>query len=104
MADFKPCGNFKARLVVDGHLTKEPTETAYSRDVSLRNFRLAMFIAELNNLQLWGVDVGNTYLQPLTKEKLYTVTGPEAEEFQGHVLALYKLPYGTTSGEAYWYD
>ena len=51
-----------------------------------------------------GVDVGNTYLQPLTKEKLYTVTGPEAEEFQGHVFVLYKLPYGTTSGEAYWYD
>ena len=26
MADFKPCGNFKARYVLDRHLTKEPTD------------------------------------------------------------------------------
>ena len=25
-ADLKPCGNFKARLAVDGHLTKEPPD------------------------------------------------------------------------------
>ena len=30
MADFKPCGNFKARLVVDEHLTKEPTKIVHS--------------------------------------------------------------------------
>ena len=39
----------------------------------MRNLRLAMFLAELNGLQLWeaqlwGVDVGNAYLQALTKE------------------------------------
>ena len=45
-----------------------------------------MFLAELNNLQLWGADVGNAYLQALTKEKLYIVVGPEFEELQGHVL------------------
>ena len=40
--DVKHCGKFKARLVADGHLTKE-----------WRNLRLAMFLAELNNLELW---------------------------------------------------
>ena len=74
------CGKFKARLVVDEHLTKEPMETVYSGVVSLRNLRLAMFLAELNNLELWGADVGNAYLQALTKEKLYIVGGPEFEE------------------------
>ena len=44
--DVKHCGKFKARLVADGHLTKEPDETIYSRVVSLRNLRLAMFIAD----------------------------------------------------------
>ena len=31
-------GRHKARLVADGHLTKEPLETVYSGDVSLRSF------------------------------------------------------------------
>ena len=57
--DVKHCGKFKARIVIDEHLTKEPNETVYSGVVSLRNLRLAMFLAELNDLQLWGADVGN---------------------------------------------
>ena len=64
--DVKHCGKFKARLVADGHFTKEPMETVYS----------GMFLAEPNNLELWGVD-GEHDLQALTREKLYTVGGPE---------------------------
>ena len=63
--DVKHCGKFKARLVADGHLTKEPMETVYSGVVSIRNLRLAKFLAELNDLELWGADVGNAYLQAL---------------------------------------
>ena len=37
-----------------------------------------MFLAEANNLELWGADAGHPYnLQALTREKLYTVGGPE---------------------------
>ena len=65
--DVKHCGKFKARLVADGHLTKE-----------WRNLRHAMFLAEPNNLELCGADAGHAYnLQALTREKLYTVGGPE---------------------------
>ena len=60
--DVKHCGKFKAILVADGHLTKEPMETVYSGVVSIRNLRLTMFLAELNNLESWGADVGNAYL------------------------------------------
>ena len=114
--DVKHCGKFKARLVADGHLTKEPMETVYSGVVSIRNLRLrvrvvsliilrlAMFLAELNNLELWGADVGNAYLQALPREKLYIVGGPEFEELQGHVLVMYKALYGTRSGGACWHD
>ena len=66
--DVKHCGQFKARLVADGHFTKEPMETVYS----------GMFLAEPNNLELWGADAGHAYnLQAPTREKLYTVGGPE---------------------------
>ena len=93
----KHCGNFKATLVADGHLTKEHNETVYSGAVSLRNLRLVMFLAELNNLQLWGTDVGNAYLQALSREKLYIMGSLEFEELQGHVLVMHKALYGTRS-------
>ena len=70
----------------------------------MRNLRLAMFLTELNKLELWGADVGNAYLQELTKEKLYIVCGPEFEELQGHVLVMYKALYGARSGGACWHD
>ena len=79
-------------------------ETVYSGVVSIRNLRLAMFLAELNNLEYWGADVGNAYLQALTREKLYIVGGPEFEELQGHVLVMYKALYGTRSGGACRHD
>ena len=63
-----------------------------------------MFLAELNNLELWGADVGNAYLQALTREKLYIMGGLEFEELQGHVLVVYKALYGTRSGGACWHD
>ena len=47
LGDVKHCGKSKARLVADGHLTMEPTETVYSGVVSLRNLRLAMFLVQL---------------------------------------------------------
>ena len=102
--DVKHCGKFKARLVADGHLTKEPMETVYSGVVSIRNVILAMFLAELNNLELLGADVEDAYLQAHTREKLYIVGGPEFEELQGHVLVMHKALYGTRSGGACWHD
>ena len=43
-------GRFKARLVADGHLTKEPVESIYSGVVSLRSLRMVVFLSQLNNL------------------------------------------------------
>ena len=65
---------------------------------------LVIFLAELNKLLLWGGDVGNTYLEALTKEKLYITAGPEFGELQGHILIIYKGLYGTRTGGACWHD
>ena len=62
-----------------------------------------MEIEQIKEYQVF-TDVGNEYLQALTREKLYIVGGPEFEELQGHVLVMYKALYGTRSGGACWHD
>ena len=97
-------GRFKARLVADGHLTKEPVESIYSGVVSLRSLRMVVFLSQLNNLEIWGADVGNAYLEAYTDEKLCIIAGPEFKELQGHLLIMVKALYGTRSGGARWHD
>ena len=70
-------GRFKARLVSDGHLTKEPVESIYSGVVSLRSLRMVVFLSQLNNLEIWAADVGNAYPEAYTDEKLCIIAGPE---------------------------
>ena len=55
-------GRYKARLMTDGHLTPEPAENIYSGVVPLRNLRLVIFLGKLNNLDIWGADIGNACL------------------------------------------
>ena len=97
-------GRFKARLVADGHLTKEPVESIYSGVVSLRSLKMVVFLSQLNNLEIWGADVGNAYLEAYTDEKLCIMAGPEFKELQGHLLIMVKALYGTRSGGARWHD
>ena len=83
-------GRHKARLVAGGHLTPDPIESIYSGVVSIRSLRLVIFLAKLNNLEVWGADIGNASLEAKTKEKLYIVAGPEFEELEGHILVITK--------------
>ena len=100
--DVKHDGRLKARCVADGHLTQVPAESVYSGVVSLRSLRLCVFLAELNDLELWGADVGNAYLESKTREKNYIVAGPEFGDRQGHILIIYKALYGLrTSGKCF---
>ena len=95
---------FKARLVADGHLTKEPVESIYSGVVSLRSLRMVVFLSQRNDLKIWGADVGIAYLEVYTDEKLCTIAGPEFKELQGHPLIMIKALHGTHSGGARWHD
>ena len=90
-------GFHKARLVAGGHLTPDPTDSIYSGVVSTRSRRLSIFLAKLNNMKVWGADIGNAYLEATTKEKVYLVGGPEFEELQGHILVIHKALYGLKS-------
>jgi hypothetical protein len=66
-------GHHKGHLVAGGHLTEPNTESVYSGVVSLCGIRLIVFIAALNQLELWGAHVGNAYIEALTKDKVYTI-------------------------------
>ena len=97
-------GRFKARLVADGYLTKEPVESIYSGVASLKSLRMVVFLSQLNDLEIWGADVGNAYLEAYTDEKLCIIAGPEFKELQGHLLTMIKALYGTRSGGARRHD
>ena len=88
---------FKAILVADGHLTKEPV-------VSLRSLRMVVFLSQLNDFEIWGADVGNAYLEAYTDQKLCIIVGPEFKELQGHLLIMIKTLHRTHSGGARWHD
>ena len=83
-------GCHKARLVAGGHLTPDPVDSIYSGVVSTRSLRLSIFLAKLNNIKVWGADIGNAYLEATTKEKLYIGAGTEFEELQGYIVVIHK--------------
>ena len=89
----------KARLVAGGHMTKPSKDSVYSGVVSLRSMRMALLVGELNGLQPMVGDIGNAYLEALTKEKVFFIAGPEFGELEGHVMIIFKALYGLrTSG------
>ena len=102
--DVKHDGRHKARLVAGGHLTDDPIESVYSSVVSLRSLRLVIFLAELNQLELWGADVGNAYLEAFTKEKVCFVAGDGFGALKGHTLIIVKALYGLKSSGLRWHE
>ena len=88
--------------MADGCLTPEPIENIYSGVVPLRNLRLAIFLGKLNNLELWGADIGNAYLGAFTDEQLYIVAGPEFQELERYILIFLNALYGLNSSGKRW--
>ena len=60
-----------------------PLESVYSGIVSLRSLRIVVFLAELNQLELWGADIGNAYLEAKTREKVYIIGGKGFSDLEG---------------------
>ena len=95
-------GRHKARLVADGHPTHEPIEKNNSGVGSQRKLRLVIFLGKLNNLELWGADIGNAYLEAFTDEKLYIVADPEFQELEGYIFIFLKALYELKSSGKRW--
>ncbi len=86
------------------HLTDIPLESVYSGVVSLQGLCLVLFLAELNQLETWAMDIGNAYLEAKTKEKVYIIAGPEFGELEGHVLVICKVLYGLYTSGLCWHE
>ena len=61
---------------------------------------MVVFLSQLNDLEIWGADVGNAYLEAYTDEKLCIIAGQEFKKLQGHLLIMGKALYGNCSGGA----
>ena len=68
----------------------------------MRNLKLVIFLGKVNNLELWGADIGNAYLEAPTEEKLYIVAGPEFEDWEGYILTFSKALYVLKSSRKRW--
>ena len=62
------------------------------------SLRLSIFLTKVSNMEVWGADSCNAYLEATTKEKIYIVASPEVKELQGHILVIHKALYGLNSG------
>ena len=69
---------------------------------TLVHLRLVIFLGELNNLELWGSDIGNAYLEAHTHETLFLIGGAESGELEGFILILNKALYGLESSGKNW--
>ena len=88
--------------MADHSLTPDPVENIYSGVVSLRHLRLVIFLGELNNLELWGADIGDAYMEACIYEKLFMIAGAEFEELEGFILIFNKALYGLESSGKRW--
>ena len=102
--DMKHDGWHWARLVAGGHLTDIPVDSVYSGVVSLRGFKLLVFLAELNNMEIWGTDISSAYLEAYTKEKVCIIAGPKFGALNNHHLVIDCALYGLKSSRACWHD
>ena len=102
--DVKHCGKRKARYVAGGHLTSVPNSSVYSGVASQQGQRLVVFIAERNDLTLWGADVGNAYLEAFTEEKLVFIGGPEMGDLEGHLFVIVRALYGLRTSGVRWHE
>jgi hypothetical protein len=92
----------KARLVAGGHRTDPPTNLNYSSFVLCNSVCIAFLLAALNDLDILATDIGSTYLNAPTQEKLYSTAGKEFGSHEGETIVIVHALYGLKSGGAAW--
>ncbi len=102
--DIKPDLRRKARLVAGGHKVNSEGHSSYSSVVRLDSIRLLNVIAKAQGLKVLAGDVGNTYLNADTNEKVYTRCGPKfGPELEGRIAIIKKSLYDLKSSGAQWH-
>src|SRR6478735_2529933 len=103
--DVKYDGRRKCRLVAGGHMTDPASDEVFSGVVNMETVRMAFIFADLNDLVIVAGDVGNAYLNALSKEMCYIIAGPEfGPELEGLALLIIKALYGLKSSAARFHE
>lgn len=92
----------KARYVAGGHVTNPPSELTYSSVVMRDSMQITLLLAAQNDVELLAMDIGNAYLNADTKEKVYTMAGPEFGELEGRKVIIVRALNGLQSSCAAW--
>ena len=98
--DVKMDGTAKARLVADGHKTRDPEGSTYAGVVSRESVRIAFLYAALNGLNVCAADIQNAYLTAPTTQKLWTKCGPEFGSDRGRIAIITRALYGNKKAGA----
>jgi hypothetical protein len=70
--------------------------------VSQDSVKIALLVAALNDLDILSADIQNAYLNTPTKEKIYTIAGPEfgADNVGGRQVLIMRALYGLQNSGA----
>lgn len=60
----------------------------------MRELRICLFLAELNELLAQTTDISNDFLESVANKKVCIRAGPEFDKLEGHLLVYYKFCYG----------
>ena len=90
----------KARLVAGGNWTSPDFQHDFNGTVSAESIKIGLFMAANNNLDVMVADISNAYLYADTKEKVYTIGGPEFGNLQGRTMIIDKACYGLRASNA----
>lgn len=103
--DVKYDGRRKCRFVAGGHMTDPASDEVFSGVVNMETVRIAFIFAKLNDLTIVAGDVGNAYLNALSKEMCYIIAGAEfGPELEGLMLLIIKALYGLKSSAARFHE
>ena len=76
----------------------------YSGVVGIESVRIALFLAQLNNLQVCAADVSGAFLHGICHEKIYTHAGPKFGDLAGRFMIMNKAIYGLCSASAMFHE
>lgn len=65
---------------------------------------LVVFLAELNQLELWGAAIASAYLLVKTQEKVFIMANKAFGERAGNILVTFKAQDGLRSSGVPWHD
>ena len=92
----------KARLVAGGHVVDSTMYESYSSVVQTRTIRILETIAMNEGMSFVTGDISNAFVQADTKEKIYSVAGPEFGEKEGSIVLIKKALYGLATSARQW--